>query len=70
MNKEQLLDHYKNLYQIVKFEKDELERNLEEFNLLIVIRDDIIADLVKRIKQLEREKNKKDFQNEHIDSIR
>lgn len=66
MNKDQLLDHYKSLYQMVKFEKDELERNLEEIHSLIVIRDDIIANLVKKIKWLEARKIK----NEDVSSIR
>ena len=49
MNKEQLLDHYRNLYQIVKQDKDSIERELEEFKTLCTIQQDIINNLNKRL---------------------
>ena len=53
MNKEQLLDHYRNLYQIVKQDKDSIERELEEFKTLCTIQQDIINDCA-RLKDYER----------------
>ena len=49
MNKEQLLDHYRNLYQSVKRDKDEIERELEEYKTLSLMQQDIISSLNKRI---------------------
>lgn len=49
MNKEQLLDHYRNLYQVVKRNKDEIERELEEYKTLSLMQQDIISSLNKRI---------------------
>lgn len=51
MNKEELLDHYRNLYQIVKREKDDIEELLEEFKLLVTVKNDIINDLHKKLKK-------------------
>ena len=34
MTKEQLLNHYRNLYQVVKRDKDEIERLVKAFNEL------------------------------------
>lgn len=49
MTKEQLLDHYRNLYQSVKRDKDEIERELEEYKTLSSMQQDIISSLNKRI---------------------
>lgn len=51
MNKEFLLDHYRNLYQIVKYDKDNLERELDEYKLLCSIQQDIINSLNERLKK-------------------
>ena len=51
MNKEELLDHYRNLYQIVKREKDDIEELLEEFKLLVTVKNDITNDLHKKLKK-------------------
>ena len=48
MTKEQLLDHYRNLYQSVKRDKDEIERELEEYKTLSSMQQDIISSLNKR----------------------
>lgn len=50
---ELLLDHYRNLYQIVKRDKDELERELEEYKTLSTMQQDIITSLNRRIKNTE-----------------
>lgn len=49
MTKEQLLNHYRNLYQVVKRDKDEIERELEEFKMLSSMQQDIVNNLNKRI---------------------
>lgn len=54
MTKEQLLNHYRNLYQVVKKDKDEIERELEEFKMLSSMQQDIINNLNKRINILKR----------------
>ena len=54
MTKEQLLSHYRNLYQVVKRDKDEIERELEEYKTLASIQQDIINNLNKRINILKR----------------
>lgn len=53
MNKEELNKHYKTLYQIVKRDKDEVERELQEYKLLNAIQQDIIDSQNKRITDLE-----------------
>lgn len=53
MNDKELKEHYRNLYQIVKQDKDLIERELEEFKLLSTMKSDIIDSLNKRIKSLE-----------------
>lgn len=52
MTKEQLLDHYRSLYQVVKRDKDEIERELEEFKTLSTMQQDIIVSLNKRLDKL------------------
>lgn len=52
MTKEQLLNHYRSLYQVVKRDKDEIERQLEEFKTLSTIQQDIIVSLNKRLEKL------------------
>ena len=54
MNNEQLLNHYRNLYQIVKRDKDEIKRELEEYKTLSTMQQDIIKSLNKRINTLEK----------------
>lgn len=54
MTKEQLLNHYRNLYQLVKRDKDEIERELEEYKTLASMQQDIINNLNKRINILKR----------------
>ena len=54
MTKEQLLNHYRNLYQVVKRDKDEIERELEEYKTLVSMQQDIINNLNKRIDILKR----------------
>ncbi len=54
MTKEQLLNHYRNLYQVVKRDKDEIERELEEYKTLASMQQDIINNLNKRINILKR----------------
>lgn len=54
MNKEQLLNHYRSLYQIVKRDKDEIERELEEFKTLSTMKQDIINNLNNRIEILNK----------------
>lgn len=54
MTKEQLLNHYRNLYQIVKRDKDEIERELEEFKTLSTMKQDIINNLNNRIEILNK----------------
>ncbi len=54
MNKEQLLDHYRNLYQVVKRDKDEIEREFEEYKTLSTMQQDIIKSLNKRINILKK----------------
>lgn len=54
MNKEQLLDHYRNLYQVVKRDKDEIEREFEEYKTLSAMQQDIIKSLNKRINILKK----------------
>lgn len=54
MNKEQLLDHYRNLYQVVKRDKDEIEREFEEYKTLSAMQQDIIKSLNKRINTLKK----------------
>lgn len=49
MTKDQLLNHYRNLYQVVKRDKDEIERELEEYKTLSSMQQDIISNLNKRI---------------------
>lgn len=66
MTKEQLLNHYRNLYQVVKRDKDEIERELEEFKMLSSMQQDIINNLNKRINMLKQnndvlENNLRDF---------
>ncbi len=53
MNDKELKEHYRNLYQIVKQDKDLIESELEEFKLLSTIKSDVIDSLNKRIKSLE-----------------
>lgn len=53
MNKEELNKHYKTLYQIIKREKDDIERELQEYKLLNTIQQDIINSQNKRITNLE-----------------
>lgn len=53
MNDKELKEHYRNLYQIVKQDKDLIEKELEEFKLLSTVKSDIIDSLNKRIKSLE-----------------
>lgn len=52
MTKEQLLNHYRSLYQVVKRDKDEIERELEEFKTLSTMQQDIIVSLNKRLEKL------------------
>ncbi len=52
MNKEQLLNHYRNLYQAVKRDKDEIERELDEYKILSAMQQDIIHSLNKRVEIL------------------
>lgn len=52
MTKEQLLNHYRSLYQVVKRDKDEIERQLEEFKTLSTMQQDIIVSLNKRLEKL------------------
>lgn len=52
MTKEQLLNHYRSLYQVVKRDKDEIERQLEEFKTLSTMHQDIIVSLNKRSEKL------------------
>ncbi len=61
MTKEQLLNHYRNLYQTVKREKDEIERELieykrtlEEYQILSTVQYETINSLNKRIEILKR----------------
>lgn len=54
MSKEQLLNHYRNLYQVVKRDKDEIERELEEYKTLSTMHKDIIKSLNKRIDILKK----------------
>lgn len=54
MTKEQLLNHYRNLYQVVKRDKDENERELEEFKTLSTMQQDIINSLNKKIEILNK----------------
>lgn len=52
MTSELLLDHYKKLYKIIKKEKDETEKLLEEYKLLSTIQQDIITKQNKKIELL------------------
>ena len=54
MNKEQLLNHYRNLYQVVKRDKDEIEREFEEYKTLSTMQQDIIKSLNKRVDILKK----------------
>ena len=54
MTKEQLLNHYRSLYQVVKRDKDEIERQLEEFKTLSTMKQDIINNLNNRIEILNK----------------
>jgi uncharacterized coiled-coil protein SlyX len=54
---EVLLNHYRNLYQIVKKDKDELEKELEELKILSTIQHDIITSLNKKIDTLNKNNN-------------
>lgn len=54
MTKEQLLNHYRNLYQVVKRDKDDLEKELVEFKTLATMQQDIINSLNDRIDILRR----------------
>ncbi len=54
MTKEQLLNHYRNLYQVVKRDKDDLEKELGEFKTLATMQQDIINSLNERIDILRR----------------
>lgn len=49
MTSELLLDHYKKLYKIIKKEKDETEKLLEEYKLLSTMQQDIITKQNKKI---------------------
>lgn len=52
MTSELLLDHYKKLYKIIKKEKDETEKLLEEYKLLSTMQQDIITKQNKKIELL------------------
>lgn len=52
MTKEELLNHYRTLYQVVKRDKDEIERELGEFKTLSTMQQDIITSLKNRIEIL------------------
>ena len=61
MTKEELLNHYRTLYQVVKRDKDEIERELGEFKTLSTMQQDIITSLKNRIEILN--KNNKILEN-------
>ena len=52
MTSELLLDHYKKLYKIIKKEKDETEKLLEEYKLLSTMQQDIITKQNKTLELL------------------
>lgn len=54
MTKEELLNHYRTLYQVVKRDKDEIERELGEFKTLSTMQQDIITSLKNRIEILNK----------------
>lgn len=67
-------NHYRNLYQIVKRDKDELERELEEYKTLSTMQQDIINSQNERINNLEHSiqvlENNSNFEKIKIDPIR
>lgn len=52
MEETQFLDHYRNLYQITKADKDFADKDLETFKLLSTVQADIINSQNKRIEEL------------------
>ena len=46
--------HYKTLYKIVKYEKDSIEKELEEYKLLCSVQQDIINNQNKKISRLSK----------------
>lgn len=65
MNEKELLNYYRNNYQIAKFDLYEKDRELEEFKKLCEIQSDIIDTMKKRLKQKE-----KDFEKISIDTLK
>lgn len=65
MNEKELLNYYRNNYQIAKFDLYEKDRELEEFKKLCEIQSDIIYTMKKRLKQKE-----KDFEKISIDTLK
>lgn len=56
MTKEQLIDYYRNQYQITLASEEELKKELEEFITLTTIYKDIIESLHKRLAEEEKYK--------------
>ncbi len=67
MTDKEIKDHYRNIYQIVKKDKDSIERECEELRLLATIQQDLISTLNKRNKELEHSNEVlENFINENI----
>ena len=67
MTDKEIKDHYRNIYQIVKADKESIERECEELRLLTTIQQDLISTLNKRNKELEHSNEVlENFINENI----
>lgn len=67
MTDKEIKDHYRNIYQIVKTDKESIERECEELRLLTTIQQDLISTLNKRNKELEHSNEVlENFINENI----
>lgn len=53
MSEIELLNHYRNLYQIIKIDNNDLKKEIERLTLILNIKSDVINDLNKRIKSLQ-----------------
>lgn len=55
MNKDNMLDYYRNLYQLEKGYKEDIERELEEYKCLTTMYQDILKSNEKRMNELKRQ---------------
>lgn len=55
MSKDNMLDYYRNLYQLEKGYKEDIERELEEYKCLTTMYQDILKSNEKRMEDLKRQ---------------